>query len=112
MLAQGALKAQGYDVLIALNDQDASCVTREHKGPRIALVVADVVMPRMGGKAMAEWLRALDPQLKILFTSGYTEDAVAAAGSSAEGIDFLPKPYTRWPWLTRCARCSTRKQGR
>jgi len=94
LLAQGVLKSLGYDVLVALNGQDALRVTREHEGPRIALVIADVVMPRMGGAEMAEWLRSLDPQLKIIFSSGYTEDAIAAAGMSSSGIDFLPKPYT------------------
>jgi CheY-like chemotaxis protein len=80
-------------VLIALNGQDALRVAREHRGPRIALVVSDLVMPRMGGAAMGEWLRTTDPELKILFTSGYTEDVVAAVGESA-GVGFLPKPYT------------------
>ena len=94
LLAQGVLKNLGYDVLVALNGQDALRVSREHEGPRISLVVADLVMPRMGGMAMGEWLRTLDPDLKILFTSGYTEDAIAAAGASSEGIEFLPKPYT------------------
>ena len=93
LLAQGVLKTLGYDVLVALNGQDALRVAREHEGPRIALVIADIVMPRMGGKAMAEWLRSMNPELKILFTSGYTEDALAAAGTSSSGIDFLPKPY-------------------
>ena len=41
-------------MLIGLNGQDALRVAREHEGPRIALVIADIVMPRMGGKAMAE----------------------------------------------------------
>jgi signal transduction histidine kinase len=94
LLAEGVLKTLGYDVLVAFNGQDALRVTREHTGPRIALVMADVVMPQMGGKALAEWLRTTDPELKILFTSGYTEEAVAACGASTGGIEFLPKPYT------------------
>ncbi len=94
LLAQGVLKSLGYDVLVALNGQDALRVTREHEGPRIGLVLADVVMPRMGGVALGEWLRSMDPKLKIVFSSGYTEDAIAAAGMSSDGIDFLPKPYT------------------
>jgi CheY-like chemotaxis protein len=43
---------------------------------------------------MAEWLRATFPDLRILFTSGYTDDAVTREGLSEEGVDFLPKPYT------------------
>jgi two-component system cell cycle sensor histidine kinase/response regulator CckA len=94
MLAQGVLQSLGYDVLVALHGLDALRITREHQGPRIALVIADVVMPRMGGAELADWLRSLDPNLKIIFSSGYTEEAISAQGMSSTGIDFLPKPYT------------------
>jgi FixJ family two-component response regulator len=43
---------------------------------------------------MAEWLRAIDPALKILFTSGYTKEAIARQGAGADGVEFLAKPYT------------------
>ena len=94
LLAQGVLQSLGYDVLVALHGLDALRITREHQGPRIALVIADVVMPRMGGVELADWLRSLDPNLKIIFSSGYTEDAISAAGMSSTGVDFLPKPYS------------------
>jgi CheY-like chemotaxis protein len=94
LLAQGVLKSLGYDVLVALNGHDALRVTREHTGPPISLVIADIVMPRMGGQALAKWLRSLDPDLKILFTSGYSEEALGAGDTPQTGIDFLPKPYT------------------
>jgi two-component system cell cycle sensor histidine kinase/response regulator CckA len=94
MLAEGVLQSLGYNVLVALHGLDALRITREHQGPRIALVIADVVMPRMGGAELGDWLRSLDPDLKIIFSSGYTEDAISAAGMSSTGIDFLPKPYT------------------
>ena len=93
-LAQGVLKAQGYNVLTAPNGQDALRVADEHHGQPIALVITDVIMPRMGGKAMAEWLQTTCPDLKVLFTSGYTQDAIAHHGVLDEGIEFLPKPYT------------------
>jgi len=48
----------------------------------------------MGGVELADWLRSLDPNLKIIFSSGYTEDAISAAGMSSTGVDFLPKPYS------------------
>jgi two-component system cell cycle sensor histidine kinase/response regulator CckA len=93
-LAEGVLSNQGYQVLTAPNGQDALRVAREHKGPRIALVITDVVMPRMGGKVMAEWLKTVYPDLKILFTSGYTEDTVAHEGVVDAAVEFLPKPYS------------------
>ncbi len=93
-LAVGVLKAQGYEVLSATNGQDGLHVARDHKGPPIRLVVTDVIMPLMNGKVMAEWLKATYPDLKILFTSGYTDDAIAKHGVLEPGIAFLSKPYT------------------
>jgi CheY-like chemotaxis protein len=93
-LAAGVLKAQGYTVLHANNGQDALKVAHEHKGSPIRLVVSDVIMPRMGGKVMAEWLKTSYPDIKILFTSGYTDDAIAHHGVLETGVEFLSKPYT------------------
>jgi signal transduction histidine kinase len=88
------LESQGYNVLRANNGQDALHMAREHKGSPIRLVVTDVIMPLMGGKVMAEWLKTTYPDLKILFTSGYTDDAIAQHGVLDAGVEFLPKPYT------------------
>ncbi|HZL77402.1 MAG TPA: response regulator [Candidatus Limnocylindrales bacterium] len=93
-LAAGILEAQGYTVLRAVNGQDALRMVHEHKGSPIRLVVTDVIMPLMGGKVMAEWLKTTCPGLKILFTSGYTDDAIAHHGVLEPGVAFLPKPYT------------------
>jgi CheY-like chemotaxis protein len=93
-LACGVLATQGYQVLSASNGQDALHVAREHKGSRIRLVVTDVIMPLMGGKVMAEWLTTTYPNLQVLFTSGYTDDAIAQHGVLEPGVAFLPKPYT------------------
>jgi two-component system cell cycle sensor histidine kinase/response regulator CckA len=93
-LAAGVLEAQGYNVLRASNGQDGLRVAREHKGSPIGLVVTDVVMPLMNGTVMAEWLKSTYPELKILFTSGYTDDAIAQHGVLEAGVAFLPKPYT------------------
>jgi signal transduction histidine kinase len=93
-LACGVLEAQGYEVLTAANGQDALRVAREHKGSPIRLVITDVIMPLMGGKMMAEWLQTTYSDLKILFTSGYTDDALAQHGVLENGVEFLSKPYT------------------
>jgi two-component system cell cycle sensor histidine kinase/response regulator CckA len=93
-LAQSVLQAQGYNVLTALNGQDALRVAIGHKGPPIRLVVTDVIMPKMGGNVMAEWLKTTYPNLKILFTSGYTDDAIAHHGVRDGDVEFLSKPYT------------------
>jgi signal transduction histidine kinase len=93
-LAVHVLSALGYNVLSASNGQEGLRVAQEHKGLPIHLVITDVIMPRMGGKVMAEWLKATFPDLKVLFTSGYTDDAIAKHGVLDAGVDFLPKPYT------------------
>jgi len=93
-LARGVLEAQGYEVLSAANGQDALRVMHEHKGAPVRLVVTDVMMPLMGGKAMAEWLKTTYPELQILFTSGYTDNTIAHHGVLDAGVEFLAKPYT------------------
>jgi signal transduction histidine kinase len=93
-LARGILEALGYEVLLAANGQDAMRVVRDHKGAPIQLVVTDVIMPQMGGKVMMDWLHTADPGLKVLFTSGYLDDAIAHHGVLEPGVAFLPKPYT------------------
>jgi CheY-like chemotaxis protein len=93
-LAVSVLRGQGYQVLSAANGQHGLRVVREHQGDAIRLVITDVIMPQMGGKVMAEWLKATYPDLKVLFTSGYTDEAIAHHGVLDPGVSFLPKPYT------------------
>jgi two-component system, cell cycle sensor histidine kinase and response regulator CckA len=92
-LACRVLEALGYKVLSASNGQDALHVARDYQGPPIRLVVTDVIMPLMGGKVMAEWLKTAQPGLKILFTSGYSDEAITLHGVFEAGVAFLPKPY-------------------
>ena len=93
-LACDILQAQGYRVLRASNGEEGLRMARELQGRPIGLVITDVVMPRMGGNRMAESLRASQPDLKVLFTSGYSDDAVIGWGMLQTGAEFLPKPYT------------------
>jgi signal transduction histidine kinase len=94
-LACSVLEEQGYKVLRANNGREGLRVARDFKTQPIRLVVTDVVMPKMGGKAMAQWLKITYPEIKILFTSGYTDDTIAHHGVLEAGVAFLPKPYTR-----------------
>jgi signal transduction histidine kinase len=93
-LAVNVLRSLGYNVLSASNGQDGLQAARNHKGKPISLAVTDIVMPRMGGRMMAEWLKAMYPDLKILFTSGYTDDAIFQHSVLDVGVNFLPKPYS------------------
>jgi len=93
-LACGILRGRGYQVLMASDGQEALRVASAHKGPPIRLVLTDVVMPLMDGEVMAQWLKTTYPEIRILFTSGYTNDAITKQGVLDTGVEFLPKPYT------------------
>ena len=90
--AAGMLTRQGYQVLTACDGQEAvDLLARQAKG--VALVFTDVIMPGMNAGAMARHLRAAHPALRMLFTSGYTEQTIAPEGIVPGAVDFLPKPY-------------------
>jgi CheY-like chemotaxis protein len=92
-LARDILQQQGYTVLESADGDEALRVAREHVGP-IHLLVTDVVMPLMGGRELADRLRAGRRETKVLYVSGYTNDAILHQGVSETGTAFLPKPFT------------------
>jgi PAS domain S-box-containing protein len=81
----------GYQVSVATNGVEALQYFKEH--PAIELVVTDVVMPDMGGAELAQHVRAIAPGVRVLFTSGYTFDALAQTDLRGPGVAFLSKPY-------------------
>jgi two-component system cell cycle sensor histidine kinase/response regulator CckA len=93
-LCHEILLAQGYQVLEAGDGEAAFTVLRQHPGP-IHLLLTDVVMPRMSGREVAEKLGMLFPGLKVLYMSGYTNDAAVLKGLLDSGVAFLQKPFTR-----------------
>jgi len=91
---RSVLELSGYTVLEARDGDDAVSTAREHGGP-IHLLLTDVVMPGgMGGREVAEQLVQLRPDLKVLFMSGYTDDAVVRHGVQHQGVAFIQKPFT------------------
>ncbi len=68
-------------------------MVRDHKGSTIQLVITDIIMPLMGGDVMAEWLKIAHPNIKVLFSSGYADDAITNRMIIDQGFAFLPKPY-------------------
>ncbi len=92
-LIRKILAGSGYTVLTAGDGEQALDVGRQHKGP-IHLVITDVVMPRMGGKDLAETLSEVLPATKILFMSGYTDAAIVSSGILEREVAFLQKPFT------------------
>jgi CheY-like chemotaxis protein len=87
------LQDLGYTVLAAGDGKEALEVSARHRGP-ISLLVSDVVMPRMGGSQLAERLRVSRPGLRVLFVSGYADDAVVRHGVLRADAAFLQKPFT------------------
>ncbi|HEY9282749.1 MAG TPA: PAS domain S-box protein [Pyrinomonadaceae bacterium] len=92
-IARTVLCQAGYTVLEAADGESAIGLCRLHPGP-IHLVLTDVVMPRMSGRAVADRLKELRPDLPVLFMSGYTEEAVVHHGVLSEGMHFMEKPFT------------------
>ena len=96
---------------VGANGQDALRVARQHQGPPIALVITDVIMPRMGGKVMAEWLKTSYPDLKILFTSGYAEEAIDVTTRSIATSSSCPSPILLPPSRAKFASYSDATAG-
>jgi CheY-like chemotaxis protein len=87
------LEGRGYRVLRARNGAEGLRTAERHAGP-IDLLITDVVMPVLGGREMAERLLARYPALKVLYVSGYTEDAVLCDGIRQAQALFLQKPFS------------------
>ena len=88
------LREQGYNVLEATNGLEGLGIAQEHSDDRIDLLVTDLVMPLLGGKGLADKLLEIHPETKVLFTSGYTDDATTRNMGPEAGRDFLHKPFT------------------
>jgi two-component system cell cycle sensor histidine kinase/response regulator CckA len=93
VLTRHALQNMGYTVLEASNGWDAVRQAEDHRGP-IHLLVTDVVMPNMGGQQVAERIAGVHPETRVLFCSGYADDAVLRHGILAEEVAFFQKPFT------------------
>lgn len=87
------LESAGYQVLTAGDGESALAMASTHDGP-IDLLITDVVMPRMSGRELAETMQSQIPALKVLFMSGYTDDAIICHGILEADVMFLQKPFS------------------
>ncbi|HYU35239.1 MAG TPA: ATP-binding protein, partial [Thermoanaerobaculia bacterium] len=97
--ATEVLEANGYSVLPARDGAEALQIARRHPGP-IHLMITDVMMPHMNGSRLVETLHTLRPETRVLYISGYPEDAVAKHGALVPRHRFLQKPFSPGTFLT------------
>jgi len=93
-LTKEFLTSCGYSTLEAANGDEAIRIARSYSGV-IDLLLTDVVMPRMGGKYLAEQIAQIRPHTRLLYMSGYPNDGIVQAGILANGVTLLEKPFTR-----------------
>lgn len=91
-LIHRALESAGYTVLQAEDGERALATCMSYDGA-IHMLLTDVVMPKMSGSIVAEKIAALRPGIKILFMSGYTNDAMVHHGVLGHGAPFIQKPF-------------------
>ncbi len=91
-LIVGVLKGRGYKVIEATRGKEAIRLCKEHKGA-IDLAVVDVVMPEMSGPELMQQLAPLCPGMRLLYISGYTDEAIVHHGIQESGAAFLQKPF-------------------
>jgi two-component system, cell cycle sensor histidine kinase and response regulator CckA len=91
-MAREYLESVGYSVLVASSGTKALQHARDFRGP-IHLLLTDIVMPGMNGPDLARQLVSLRPGIKVIFTSGYTDDAIARQGVLDPAVAFIQKPY-------------------
>jgi CheY-like chemotaxis protein len=92
-VASQILTTHGYEVLAAREAGDALLQLAAHRGP-VQLLLTDIVMPGMNGRQLAEHVRQLRPDIRVLFTSGYAGDAIMQRGVVQANAAFLAKPYS------------------
>jgi len=91
-MTSSMLAELGYFVIEANSPLEAMEIAENYKEP-IGLLMTDVIMPEMNGKELAEKIRLLHPNIRILYMSGYTSDIIGTCGMLYEGINFIQKPF-------------------
>ncbi len=91
-MTKAVLDKHGYTVLAAQSPTEAIRLVNEHSG-QVHLLITDVVMPEMNGRDLSRNLALIYPEVRCLFMSGYTANAIAHHGVLDEGVHFIQKPF-------------------
>jgi DNA-binding response OmpR family regulator len=94
------MQHKGYTVLTAEDGEEAIALFAEHKSS-IDMAVLDVVLPKKNGREVYEAIRAVRPEMKVLFISGHTDNIINGAGIQQEGLEFLAKPLDMHIFLAK-----------
>ena len=92
-LVNAMLRKQGYSVLVSKEPSDVGAICERHSG-RIDLLLTDLILPGMSGRDIAKRVGTLRPEIKVLFMSGYTDDALIHSHGFDESFAFLQKPFS------------------
>jgi DNA-binding NtrC family response regulator len=92
-LVTAMLERQGYQVLVSQDPSDVGAICEKHDG-RIHLLLTDLILPGISGREIATRVGGLRPDAKVLFMSGYTDDALILSHGFAEEFAFLQKPFS------------------
>jgi len=93
MLIRKILTHSGFDVLEAVDGKQALSLMENHVGPKIPLLLTDLIMPHMNGRELYERLQTRFPEMEAIYMSGYTEDEFVKKGVMQEKVNFLQKPF-------------------
>lgn len=99
-LTTTVLRGAGYTVLEGASGDEAVELSRQNEG-RIDLLITDIIMPEMNGRALADALRALRPGIAVLYMSGYAQEVISQQAAVEPGVEFLTKPFEPRQLLTR-----------
>ncbi|HUK99286.1 MAG TPA: response regulator, partial [Nitrospirota bacterium] len=91
LLNRDVLREFGYTVIEAADGEEALQKFREHQD-QISLFILDVIMPKKNGREVFEEAKQSNPNIKVIFTSGYPADLILKEGVIEQGLEFLPKP--------------------
>ncbi|MEX2489591.1 MAG: ATP-binding protein [Pseudomonadales bacterium] len=110
-LAQLILRGAGYKLVVASNGKEA-VEKFKHHSDTIDLAILDVVMPRMGGREVMTKIQEIRPDIKVMFTSGYSENGVHANFILEEGLELVKKPYNTDELRSRVRKVLDQRQNR